>query len=186
MGHIQGKAESDGSIFFNFKFQVFGIHRLVCLGVQQFQTSRATQSVLRQVTETGHDATLISRTHKARHVRFNHQFFLCHGLGLQLAYTHVSVVSNAHQAPCGNTLGQRKFHLHVTLIIGFKRRHKEGGLVKVLSHVHLIGSALLARIATLVTIFFNSARNGALLHLGQHRVGYFHFFVRHIVEHLIV
>ena len=76
----------------------------LCLGVDEFQDSLATEILLASVEDTGGNGALVIGTQEARHVGLDHHIFLGHGLALNHTIVHIPRMSQAHKTPGSETL----------------------------------------------------------------------------------
>ena len=76
-------------------------------------------------------------------------------------------MGQTHESPGGKTLWQRKLQSHTSILICRQLGIEEGGLVQVLTHLHL---RLLLVVNTISTVcrLFGILGNGLFVHSGHH------------------
>ena len=126
---------------------------------------------------------LVAHTDKARHVGLNHHVLLGHSLALYVAIQHVGTIGHTHESPCGQTLGQRELHHHLTLLVGRQLRITEGGLVQVLAHLHVFFLLGFLRVA----IHYDLFESGFIVSCSAYGSGFCHrcccFIHRSVFHH---
>ena len=110
---------------------------LVALGVYQLQLGNTADSALGGVEDAGGQTGLVAHTQEAGHVGLYHHVLLGNGLIRYTAVTHAWGVGNSHEAPSGQTLGQRELQRYLTLLVGHQHGIAEGSLVQILAQLHL-------------------------------------------------
>ena len=113
-------------------------NHLVGLRVKNLHTGVTAHLLVGRIEEFHHDGALIALTQEARHVRLHHHGLLSHSLIHQQTVAHLLVMSQAHELPGSHALRQGKPDGYVAIVVALQGRIEEGGLVHILTHLHLV------------------------------------------------
>ena len=108
---------------------------LFVLRIEQCETCRTRDVLLRRVEQTCRDAHLVALTYKTRNIRLHHHRLLRHRLAFEHAAVHVLVVRNAHELPCGYAFRKSELYTDISLFVSCETGIEERRLVEVLTHL---------------------------------------------------